>query len=197
MCCSMLRQGLIQNRVRLPRAALTYQRLRIRTQVTTNGDAVHHEWRIRLFDSGRAARSYAVDLGHFPNRWFLGPSASICFSRSDKQAGRPNSYRISPRLLKGLETSGTDLSLGTDLKVEQHFSFTVSDTSFSLFTQACGATLSVQSTSAHAERQLSTTCFMLNDKVSYLKSQALRLEIHHRDATWNCQTKLLHANYPF
>ena len=183
--CNMLRQQLKSSRL-LPRVAWTCRRLRVRATLTvrthshdSSWDAVHHEWRIRLFDSGRAARSYAINLGHFPDRWFLGPSASVYFSRqSDKQAGRPDSFRISSRQLEGLKTSGTDLSLGTDLAVEEHFSFKVSDAAFSLFTQAYGAVLSVQSTQAHAERQLSRNKFVLCDDVSHLTTQALRLEMH-------------------
>ena len=178
----MLRQQVIQNRFLL-RAAWTFRRLRVRAKVTcwthshdTSWDAVHHKWHVRLFDCGHATRSYAIDLGHFPDRWFLGPSASVCFSRSDQQAGRPNSFRISSRQLEGLKTSGTDLSLGTHLAVEESFSFEVSDTAFSLFTQAYGAVLSVQCTQAYAERQLSRTNTLLHGDTSHLRSQTLRSE---------------------
>ena len=143
-----------------------------------SGDGVHHEWRVRLFDSAHG-RSYAIDLGHFPGRWFLGPSASVAFSRSDNLAGRPHSFRVSSKQLEGLKSSGTDLSLGTNLAVEEDFGFTVSDTEFSLVTQAYGALLSIQSTSAHAERQLSRTTALLQGDMSCLKSQALRSEVYN------------------
>lgn len=94
--------------------------------VECSNDAVHHEWRVRLFDSAHA-RSYAVDLGHFPDRWFLGPSGAVSFSRSDNEAGRPNSFRILTKQLKGLRSSGTDLGLGTDLAIDKHLLFKIDE----------------------------------------------------------------------
>ena len=141
--------------------------------VQCSNDAVHHEWRVRLFDSARA-RSYAVDLGHVPDRWFLGPSAAVAFSRSDSQAGRPNSFRISNKQLKGLRSSGKDLSLGTEVSIDGLFSFKISETEFSLGTKADGAVLSIQLASAPPERQLSGTTALLQGDMSCLTSQTLR-----------------------
>lgn len=151
-----------------------------------SSDAVHHDWRVRLFDSARA-RSYAVDLGHVPDRWFLGPSAAVAFSRSDSQAGRPNSFRILTKQLKQLRSSGTDLGLGTDLAIDEHLCFKIAETEFSLVTKAYGAVLSVQMTSRPPERQLSGTTALLQEDMSCLTSQTLRSAlVVSFDCIWYC-----------
>ncbi|KAL3150933.1 hypothetical protein ABBQ32_000681 [Trebouxia sp. C0010 RCD-2024] len=168
----------------LGRAAWSCRKWRIRPapqagiHLRYSNDAVHHEWRVRLFDSARA-RSYAVDLGHVPDQWFLGPSATVSFSRSDNQAGRPNSFRILPKQLKQLRSSGTDLGFCTDLAIDEHLSFKIAETEFSLVTKAYGAVLSVQLTSEPPERQLSGTTALLREDTSCLTSQTLRLPVSY------------------
>lgn len=164
----------MQNRLLRP-AVCICRKLQVRAEANPHSfrEAEHHEWRVRLFDTARA-RCYAIDIGHFPAHRFLGPSAFVVFSRTDITAGRPNSFRIPSKQLEKLTTAETDLSLGIDVSANEHCCFKVSDIEFRLFTQAYGALLSIQSTSVHAERQLSGTNTLLHDDTSYLKGQVLR-----------------------
>lgn len=142
--------------------------------------AVHHVWRVSLFDSARA-RSYAIDAGYVPDQWFLGPSAAVAFSRSDREAGRPNTFRVLAKQLKGLRSSGTNLGLGTYLASDEHVHVSISEAEFSLITKADGAVLSVQLTPTVPERQLSSTTILRQEGTSCLQSQTLRLEMYLGD----------------
>lgn len=152
--------------------------------VQCSNDAVHHEWRVRLFDNARA-RSYAVDLGHIPDRWFLGPSGAAAFSRSDSEAGRPNAFRTLTKQLKGLRSSGSDLGLDTDLAIDEHLLFRTDETDFSLVTKANGAVLSIQLTSMPPDRQLSGATALVQEDMSCLTSQTLRSGVS-LDGVWHC-----------
>lgn len=180
----------------LRRAARTCRRgpglsaCQIRIHAQSSNDAEHHEWRVRLFDSARA-RSYAVDLGHVPDRWFLGPSGAAAFSRSDSAAGRPNSFRILTKQLKGLRSSGTDLGLGTDLAIDKHLQFHTDETDFSLVSKAHGAVLSVQLTSVPCDRQLSRATALVQEDMSCLTSQTLRSGVSLLFAGSQCPTPFI------
>ena len=143
------------------------------SQKPSNLGALQDAWRIRVFDPSQE-RNYAVDLGHFPDSWFLGPSAFVAFSRSDVHAGRPNSFKVPSKQLASLQASvgpGHDVDLAA---ANGALSFRLSDDSLRLSTQTYGALLLLRSSQLEADRQLSKVVQLPHRNISCLNAQAHR-----------------------
>ena len=139
-------------------------------------EAPHDAWRIRVFDPVRA-RSYAIDFGHFPDRWFLGPSTSVTLSRSDEQAGRPNSFKHFSKQVVGPAITTPDLSQPVKISASDNsLTINTSDRSFNVTAQIYGATLVLNTLNPQADNQISTTTALQHTDVSGLSSQTLRSE---------------------
>lgn len=149
------------------------------SQTSTSGGS-HDAWRVRVFDVARA-RSYAIDFGHFPAQWFLGPSAYLTLSRSDDQAGRPNSFKHIPKQLVGSATPTLDLSHNVDISASDgSVSIQSSERIFSVRAEAYGAALTVSTKSHQTESliQLSRITVLGHKNASCLSSQTLRSDQH-------------------
>ena len=162
------------------------------SQKPSSVGAFHNAWRIRVFDHCRE-RNYAVDLGYFPNSWFLGPSAFVAFSRSDGTAGRPNSFKVPSKQLASLQASPPGSGQDVDVAVaNEALSFRLSDNSFKLSTHTYGALLLLRSSEQQAERQLSKVVHLSHKDMSCLNAQAQRSgsttddlqPIFHRQGTY-------------
>ena len=159
---------------RLRPQAVCRRLLTINAEASTSG-GFHDVWRIRVFDTVRR-RSYAVDLGNFPESWFLGSSTSLTISRSDESAGRPNSFKHSPKRLADLFTPITDLSHNVGLSTkDESVSISLSDKGFSVKAHIYGAALLLNTSHPPAENELSKVTVLQHKDVSSLKSQTLRL----------------------